>query len=138
MTQITGKTLTTFRSQIQDELKALGDRLGIDFKLGHGTYDASGVSGSLKLELSVRETASGKSGAQVKFERDAFMYDLTGADFEREFGHSGQRFKLIGFNHKSPKYCLSIKSVSNGSIYKLDLDSYKAAVLYEDSQKKAA
>lgn len=137
MPEITSQTLKAFRPQIEEELKTLGERLGIVFEVGKGTYDTSGVSGSFKLEMSVRETASGKSAARVKFERDASVYGLTADDFEREFTYGGHRLMLVGFNHKSPKNCLQIRG-KNGGEYRLDLDSYKAAVMYEEAMKKVA
>jgi hypothetical protein len=141
MTKIDSPTLTSMRPQIIEALKELSDRLGVDFRLGRGSYSPSGITGSLVLELAARDVEGGKSGAQQAFEMRAPSYGLTAADFEREFSHGGRRFKLVGINPKSPVNCLSIADVRTGTGYKLDLDSYKAAILYEEviaKRKKAA
>lgn len=141
MTKIDSKTLTSMRPQILDALKELSEKLGVDFALGQGKYNGSGITGSIVLELAARDLEGGKSGAQMAFEMRAPTYGLTAADFEREFTYGGRRFKLIGFNPKSPIKCLAIVDAKSGVEYKLDLESYKAAILYEEvitKQKKAA
>jgi hypothetical protein len=112
------------RPQIEDALKELGERLGIDFKLGRGTYNASGVSGSFALEMAAHDAATGKSGAQVLFERLAPRYGLTGEDYGREFTYQRNRYKLVGINPKSPVNCLTIARVPDGKEFVISLETY--------------
>lgn len=124
MTQITSQTLKTMRPQIEEALKELGERLGIDFSLGRGTYNASGVSGSFALEMAARDEATGKSGGQVLFERLAPRYGLTAEDYGREFTYQRNRYKLVGINPKSPVNCLTILRVKDDKEFVMGLETY--------------
>jgi hypothetical protein len=139
MTQITSQTLKTMRPQIEDALKELGERLGIDFSVGRGTH--GGITGSFALEMVARDTETGKSGEQRVFEQYARLYGLTAEDYGREFTFQRRRFKLVGFYTNSKINCLKIADAKSGTEYKLDMESYKAAVAYEEiltASKKAA
>jgi hypothetical protein len=140
MTQITSQTLKTMRPQIEDALKELGERLGIDFKLGRGTYNGSGVNGSFALEMAARDAATGKSGAQVLFERLAPRYGLTAEDYGREFTYQRTRYKLVGINPKSPVNCLSVARVKDDKEFVISIETYTFARTVEDAllNKKAA
>ncbi len=140
MTQITSQALKTMRPQVEEALKELGERLGIDFSVGRGTY--GGIKGSFTLEMAARDTKTGKSGEQQVFEHSARLYGLTPEDYGREFTYQRRRFKLIGFYPKAKINCLKIADAKSGTEYKLDVESYKAAIVYEEvlsaSKTKAA
>lgn len=140
MTQINSQTIKTMRPQIEEALKELGERLGIDFSIGRGTY--GGIKGSFTLEMAARDAETGKSGAQQLFEHYARLYGLTAEDYGREFTFQSRRFKLVGFYPNSKVNCLKIADAKSGTEYKLDLQSFKAAVAYEavlaEGKSKAA
>jgi hypothetical protein len=139
MTTIDSKTLKVLRPEIEKALKDLGGRFGIDFSLGRGTYNHSGVNGSLVLEMAARDEASGKSGAQVLFERHAPLFGLKPDDFGREFTHSRKRFKIVGINPNSKVNCLTIARLPDGKEFVMAAETYRASLLMEELlHKKAA
>jgi hypothetical protein len=140
MTTINKQTLQTLRPQVEQALAELGDRFGIDFALGRGSYNSSGVSGSFTLEMSTRDEATGKSGAQVIFERYAPRYGLTAEDFGREFSIRKTRYKIVGINPNAPVNCLTIARVRDDKEFVASVEIYTQARDAESGglMKKAA
>lgn len=113
-------TLGTVTQQFVSELKDLADRLGIDIASGGGQY--GGTTGTIKINLSVRDTGMGKSGAQQEFEHYARSYGIDPAAFGKDFAYDARKpweiYKVSGVNPGSPKYRFSGTRNSDGRSFK--------------------
>jgi len=84
------------------ELKAWGDKHGLDVSQMGGTYGHT--SGTIKIDIKVRETAAGISGAQAEFEREASFYGIDKSAFGKSFRSGNFMFKIVGANPGRSKY----------------------------------
>jgi hypothetical protein len=89
-------------SEAVRELKAWADKHGLDLSAAGGTYGFT--SGTIKIDLKVRETAAGISGAQMEFEREAVFYNIDKAAFGQTFRSGKFMFKVTGANPGRSKY----------------------------------
>lgn len=103
-------TLKEFRSaqhrQVSAEviaaLKAVGDKFGIDFRTNGGNIGAGG--GMIKLEVNLRDSASGKSQAKIMWDAYCHLYGLAKEDFGAIFHTGRDAYKITGINRSAPKY----------------------------------
>lgn len=83
MTKITNldKTaLQALRAPIEAELAALGERLGLKFEVGSGSYDPAGAEASFKLKLTVDDPAKREASARARWNATS---RYIGIDFDR-------------------------------------------------------
>lgn len=69
ITKLDKTALINLRAPIEAELVALGERLGIDFKLGSGTF-GEGAEASFKLVMRVNDPATKLAAAQAEWNRN--------------------------------------------------------------------
>lgn len=101
--------LTNLREPIEAELKALGERLGLSFALGTGTY-GDGAEASFKLVLKVDNPEVKRAAAQAEWNRNCRYIGLdygkpeeTGLrpeDFGTEFPYAGGTYRTTGIATK--------------------------------------
>ena len=114
MAKVTKDFLKESRELIDAELKALGDKLGVTFRAGSGSYETDGSAGHYKLEI----VAKGANPAQSKFNRVCHLYNLKPEDFGKTLKISGREFKLVGLNTRAPKKPVEIECLKSGGQYK--------------------
>jgi hypothetical protein len=83
-------------------LEAWGDKHGLDVSAGGGVFGYT--SGTIKIEVKVRETVAGISGAQAEFEREATFYGIDKSAFGKTFRNGNSVFKVSGANPGRSKY----------------------------------
>lgn len=118
--------LQNLRSPIEAELKALGERLGLTFNLGSGSY-GDGAEASFKLVIRVDDPAVKAAAAKAEWDRSCRYIGLdyskpeeTGLrpeDFGTEFAYSGARMKTTGIAVKgrgSQKFPILVQIVADG------------------------
>ncbi len=112
-------TLRSVTEQFVTELNDLADRLGVDIEGGGGVY--GGSTGTIKINLSVRDTGMGKSGAQKEFETYAAMHGIDPDCFGKSFVYDNrkpwEKYTVCKAFPSSPKYRFGAKS-SDGRIFK--------------------
>jgi len=104
-------------AQIATELKALGQRLGIDFTVGGGQIGAT----DLTIKVVARSADPSIAEAQARQELDQYgrYYGLTGADYGTIFtSANGGQFKLTGVSPNRPKYPIDATCVRTGKPFK--------------------
>lgn len=112
-------TLRNVTDQFMSELKGLADKLGVDIESGGGTY--GGLTGVIKINLSVRDTGAGKSGEQGVFETYAAMHgialDAFGKTFVFDKRKPWETYEVCKAFPSSPKYRFGAKS-ADGRVFK--------------------
>jgi hypothetical protein len=124
ISQLDKVALQNLRSPIEAELKALGERLGISFQLGNGTFGA-GAEASFKLIMTVNDPDAKRDAARIEWNRNCRFIgidytnpDETGLraeDFGTEFDYGGATFRTTGIavkgrgSQKFPILCEIVK-----------------------------
>lgn len=115
--KVDSSLLKAARPQIEEALKELGEKLGVTFTVGSGSYDPDGSNGSLKLKLAeVRE--DGVSAEEIEFRKVCSLYELQPEDYGKELKIQNETFKLIGLNTRAPKKPVNIQRISDGATFK--------------------
>ncbi len=87
------------RADVNEELKALGEKYGLTIHAGRASYDDNCVTFKLALSL------VGFDKDEDNFMQLCALYSLTPNDYGRMFRSQGGAFRLIGINSRSPKFC---------------------------------
>lgn len=138
-TNIDKKFMVSMRPQIEDELVAMGKRLGVKFGIGHGSY--GGDSGHFKLTIAPLDVDGEAVDPRAKAFTDYFIgpkeghWDqeatmLEASDIFRNFMVAGSTYKITGYNHKAPKYPITAKALHTGKRFKFPVRSVALALGY--------
>ena len=113
--EINNQNLLNFRLDFMDAIKSLEEKYGMRISLGSITYEADRFSAKLTA-------VNGKDSDEVarnNFDADVWKYKHLGfseGDYKRVFiGIDGNRYAILGFNTKAPKYPLIIQRISDSS-----------------------
>ncbi|MBI4382369.1 MAG: hypothetical protein HY574_14420 [candidate division NC10 bacterium] len=88
------RTITSaLGKEVRRLLEPFAERYGLKVGRQGGNYDATMLK--LTLELRVAETADGRSGEQVEFEKYCFIAGLKPEDFGLEFAYSGTDYRVV-------------------------------------------
>jgi hypothetical protein len=114
--------LRNLRDPINAELVALGERLGLKFEIGSGSYEPAGSEASFKLKITVDDPALREAAARERWNAncryigmDFDRPDETGLrpeDFGTEFESRGVRYRTTGINPGRSKFCIAVVVVS--------------------------
>ena len=117
MKTITKEALTTLRPKIDQALKELGQRLGIELKVTKGQF-TNGPTGHFTLEIATL----GADGQPFNKEADDFtkhaeLYDLSPDDLGEVIEIGGKNFTIIGLLPSRPKNCIQIRNHATGQTH---------------------
>lgn len=122
ISKIDSAALKSLRAPIEAELAAIGERLGIKFEVGSGTYEAAGAEASFKLKMTVDDPATRADAARKRWDAncrfigvDYSRPDDTGLrpeDFGTEFEYRGIRYRASGVNPGRSKFCISAEALT--------------------------
>jgi hypothetical protein len=123
--EITMALLKQLRPEIEAALADLGEKYGIGFEVGSGSYNGSHAT--LKLEIGVL----GDDGKVVSKEAENFkflapMYGLSESDLGRQFLLGGKRHTIVGINPNATRF--PILTECGGKKYKVPVESVKRAL----------
>lgn len=121
------KGFGAFREDVQKALAEVADKHGVDIKCGKINYSAYNFT----MQLDVTKNDENTDGKKAIFAQLCRVYGFEPSDYEREFTLNGRKFKLVGFNTKSPKNCCSIVDVFDGHTYKCNNEPVKRAFIVE-------
>ncbi|MDE4297128.1 hypothetical protein PXK56_18245 [Phaeobacter gallaeciensis] len=126
--QVTRANLGVVQQEFVKELKAVADRLGLDISNGGGTY-SNGGTGTVKIDISVKDDGTGVSGAAAEFAMYARTSgidpDAFGKDFVFDARKPWDTYKVSGVNPGSPKYRFSATRNSDGKTFKFTPDALR-------------
>ena len=117
------KGFEVFRTDVQAALKEVAEKHGVTIDPGKITYSDFDFT----MQLKVVKNDGNVDGKKALFEQQCVVYGFEKSDYEREFSLNGKRFKLTGFNPKSPKNCCSIYCMTDGKQYKCPAEAVKRA-----------
>jgi hypothetical protein len=127
ITKLDRTALKNLREPIEAELKALGERLGITFNLGNGTY-SEGAEASYKLIMRVDDPAAQAAAKKAEWDRNCgyigIDYSQPGGttglrpeDFGTEFQYGGATMRTTGIALKgrgSQKFPILVEIITPG------------------------
>lgn len=111
-------TLNNFRKDFEEIAKSLERKYGFEIKLGNISYSSDGTSFEGKIHaVKVEE---GKTGEQVKFEKECIRYGFKVNDYKKEYIVDNKKYLLVGFNTKATKNKYIIQDAKTGTKYNCD------------------
>lgn len=87
-------TCRILSERISAAIQSVADEFGLDVKPAGGKFDT--FKFTAKMELVVRETATGESAAKAEWDRWAEMFQLKKNDFGRSFTLRGHIYTVSG------------------------------------------
>lgn len=126
ITNIGRSELGAISRDVKTCLKEIGDKYGIEIDMAGGTY--GGITGTIKLSLSVRETVEGKNGAKQEFESLAPIVGVKKDAYGKRFTYKRKIFEVFGINVGAPVYPIQAKCLSDGRIWRFPVSTVNTAV----------
>lgn len=111
-------TLNNFRKDFEETVKELEKKYGFEVKLGSITYNPDGSS--FEGKVSAIKIQDGKTGEQIKFEKEADKYGFKSDDYKKEYVVDNKKYLLVGFNSKARKNKYIIEDAVTGAKYNCD------------------
>lgn len=109
------KLLTDFRKDFEEVTKDLERKYGFEIKLGNISYSSDGASFEGKIHaIKVEE---GKTGEQIKFEKECESYGFTPQDYKKEYIVDNKKYLLVGFKPKATVNKYIIEDAQTGEKY---------------------
>lgn len=109
------KLLTDFRKDFQLAVKELEEKYGFEIQLGNITYSPDETSFEGKVHaLKVEE---GKTGEQVKFEKECAKHGFKPTDYKKEYIVDNTKYLLVGFKPKATVNKYIIEDATTGEKY---------------------
>jgi hypothetical protein len=102
-----------FREDCNAALKSVAEKYNLSINVGHISYSDDTFSAKMECQ----KTDAGDIGLK-EFKRYCQLFGFQKEDYNREFTMDGRRFKLVGFNLKSPKNCCQIVDTKTGKQYR--------------------
>ena len=104
--EITRKVLQDIRPEIDDALTIIGEKYGIEMKVGNGVY--GGLDGSFKLLLKTTGE-NGETADSRNFKLYGHRYGMDTEWLGQSFKHgSGISYTIAGLNPKRRKYAIVV------------------------------
>lgn len=117
------KGFEQFRNDVEVVLKSVAEKHGVEIECGKISYS----SFDFTMQLKVTKNDGDIDGKKAVFEQECIFFGFKPEDYNREFMADGKKFKLVGFNRKSPKNNCSIYCVQDGKTYKCNDEMVKRA-----------
>jgi hypothetical protein len=120
--------LKGLRSPLEDALKELGEKYGIEFRVGNGRFDEA--TAKFQLEMKIADKSVMESAARREFSVYASMYGLRGIDFGTQVTLQHQVWEVAGLALNRTKYPIKMRNVVTGKtmVYTTSIvDRIKAA-----------
>lgn len=99
-------------------LKEVGEKYGVNFSIGGGSFDSLEVT--FKLKAIVKETSNGVSGDEARFKKDAIFYGINPDTYGQVFKSGGKTFKVTSLAARNTKYGILCKCKEDGKTYKFE------------------
>ena len=96
-----------FRSDFEIAMKHLKEKYGVEIELGRISYDNDSFTSKLSVD---NKPEGGISVAQKNWEDNAPRYGFSKDDFGKSFIEGGKSYTITGWNSRSNKYKILMKS----------------------------
>jgi hypothetical protein len=111
-----------FRIEVEQALKSVAEKYGINISCGSISYTSSNIKMTVNA---LQKEVDGISYAQSEFNKTCIWYGLKPEDYNKEVEFQGEKFIITGINPKASKMPINITKVSNGKQYKVRVDMIK-------------
>lgn len=125
LTQFTKGNLSQLRQDLDQALRAVAEKNGIDLSLGAISFSSSNAT----VKLTMNTLNESGSIAVPKGAMYLSLYNLPENAFEREFTLQGQRFRLTELKSNRPKNPCSIERVSDKAQFKCTAEAVRRALM---------
>lgn len=112
-----------FRKDVEVALQSVAEKHGVEIECGKISYS----SFDFTMQLKVTKNDGDIDGKKAVFEQECIYFGFKPEDYNREFMADRKKFKLIGFNPKSPKNNCNIYCVDDGKTYRCNNEIIKRA-----------
>jgi len=106
---------------VRDEIRALGEQIGVVFELGRIQFDPDEGTGRCKLSFALKNNAlsgrSGESPMRIDFRNHCAAHGLSPDDLDKEFVCDGSRWQIVGWRPRASKNKVIAKRLSSGKNY---------------------
>ena len=130
---ITKELLVKLRPEINEALRAVGEKNNVVLTLGNGRFDENGVTFKLNV-MPVTKDGTVITPGIKEWNRYAVSYGFSKDDLGRVFFSNQQLFTICGLNPRKRKYPILAK-VSSGQVYCFGVE-YVRAVLSKGQTSK--
>ena len=106
--------LKSIKKDLEDKLKELSGKYGVEIRSGGGTFNE--VDATLKLKVT---SAMKNSDEYLKkeWDKNCGFYGFKPEHFGMKAIYKGEEVQLIGFNHSKPKNCINFIKTNSGEKY---------------------
>lgn len=127
ITNINKQTCSFLRDELDKELKALGDKYGLQMKTGKATYCTTGITFSLDVAV-VDNNGIALTQEVRDYNANCVFYGFKKEHLNQVFESQGKKMKLIGMKVKNHKYPFIVEDVYSKNKYKMTPDQVKRAM----------
>lgn len=114
ITDINKAAMIALRPQIDAALKELGEKLGITFSAGNGSF--GGAEAHFKLNMKVADPSIQEAAKRDEFARYCSLFDLQPEDYGKTFRAGRTEYRLIGLELKRSKYPLRVMNLTENKV----------------------
>ena len=112
ITQFTKPVCNALGVEVERELAALAARHGLTVRRAGGKFGATDFT--LKIEFKVTDAEAATKSEKHDFEMYCELYNLEPKHYGAVFKSKGQKWKLVGFMPRQPKFPLRAVNVATG------------------------
>ena len=127
MPNINKEMLRVLRDEINEALKAIGQRHGVTIKAGSAKFTPEAARFALDVTANSATGETQDIGA-VEFKRNAIMFGLKPEDLGKQVVTGQGVYTITGLKPTSYKYPILAKSLRDGRTYKLPASTVRHAL----------
>lgn len=121
LTEFQRDDIKMLRVEINNALKDVAVKYGIELKLGNINFTSANFSAKLKAST-INGNGTVMCTEAVNVDKYGKMYGLNGKLNDEFTDYTGQRFRIAGFKPRSQKYPVIAKDIRTGELYKFSIN----------------
>ena len=115
--------LQVLRSEITAALKAVGDKYGVTFVAGNGSYSPGRATLKVEMSIGAGQDASvvriGKEADALVAHQKVYFPDLK---LDAVYINGNKTYSLVGYNTRARKTPMLVKCLEDGKVYRTSED----------------
>ena len=128
ITQFDKTNLKIIRQELDAALKTVGDKYGMNFRIGNIGYTHDSFKAKIESTLNDAKTGNAVSPELADLRKYANLF--LGDNFVEDtiYNHRGKKIKFVGIMPRSHKYPVIYQDLATGKKYKMDAEVAKNIV----------